>query len=48
MPHANSPHPSRNDRRAVSLAQSGLGPRLAIAVALVVLVWAAILPLVLA
>jgi hypothetical protein len=47
MPHSSPLHPSRNDRRALSLAQSGLGPRLAIAVALVLLVWAAILPLVL-
>ena len=38
--------PSASQARKFSLAQLGLGPRLAIALGLVALVWAAILPLV--
>lgn len=44
---SNAARRPRNDQRAFSLAQSGLSLRLGIALALIVLVWAALLPLVL-
>ncbi len=47
MPRAANRRSPDNAPRAVSLAQSGVGLRLAIALLLVLLVWAALLPLVL-
>ena len=47
MPHDPPLRQPDDAPRAVSFAQSGVGLRLAVALSLVVLVWAAILPLVL-
>lgn len=48
MPNGRAVPAPRNARRPLSFAQSGLGLRLAVALALICLVWIALLPLVLA